>query len=664
MDLTRCNFKRRRSQPTLLQRLHARETCRGKPSTSCLQSRKFYQNIVPNYTVHNVEVPNCHIKKFTSDGEHLFCFTKNSQGIQLYHFKGPRESLWEKDSTFCEKKFESYFTLVYEKFVAHGSEILNREFCLQTPCGNFVILASSGPSSTTPPTTTTTPTVPFFNNSISLFESTSFTNPLSFSATLPNSEPSPLHQALPSMSNLEDVTFYLIGLKDGVVYDKRSFQRDHIPLAHHSGVYLYNDIFSVLSIQTQTIHIFQIQGSKFIDVRTIGTQCYEDDDLVFTQQQEIERKYESQLNQSKDFVPMHPDLYNDDEPLSHHPDAPVMTFSGKSYFSPDHSKLNSPLLYSPSLTKPPPAHDHPPLPPHLPLNLSAHLPPHLPQQEVKIEGILPATPSDEEPSTTPTPIVGIKQRLLAYLFRQAAESPQPSKGLALFHQQFEQFASLTLWKMQLLDESHLLLKFGCPDVVQQRQADLNNQTSFFVVYNMYSTEVIGVYENTNKEFAQTFEQFCEHFRACSRPTGLIKYRSTCSNNSFVREHLMKQKVAVMNARNGGETQAVKRILSALPFSPQSWSESPYFDKSLYNYDEKVISSTERPKQCADHPIKFYSRYDDQVQFRITPGLPDKQDRSKKYASYIFHPYQPFIISVQHVLFQSPIVNFHFRHQRD
>lgn len=69
MDLTRCNFKRRRSQPSLLQRLHARETCRSKPSTSCLQSRKFYQNIVPNYTVHNVEVPNCHIKKFTSDGE-------------------------------------------------------------------------------------------------------------------------------------------------------------------------------------------------------------------------------------------------------------------------------------------------------------------------------------------------------------------------------------------------------------------------------------------------------------------------------------------------------------------------------------------------------------------------------------------------------------------
>jgi hypothetical protein len=534
---------------------------------------------------------------------------------------------------------------VYEKFVTHGSEVLNRDFCLQTPCGNFVILASSGPSSAPSTTTTTPPVAPLFTN-ISLFESTSFANPLSFSATLPTIDSNPHHNPLPSMSNLEDITFYLVGLKDGIVYDKRAFQRDYIPLAHHAGVYLYNDLFAVLSLQTQTIYLFQIQGSRFIDVRTIGTQCYEDDDLAFAQQQELERQYEHQLNHSKTFVPMHPDLRADDEEL------PV-----RSYVLPVEQDITCPsyISLSPEVNANKPGSHSPPLTKSTTETRHSHPP-------IKLE---PNAVAEEEPTSPPVPVVGLKQRLLAHLFRQASESPQSAKALALFHQQFEQYVSLTLWKMQLLDESHLLLKFGCADVVQQRpQSDLNSQTSFFVVYNMYSTEVIGVYENTNKEFAQTFEQFCEHFRACSRPTGLIKYRSTCSNNSFVREHLMKQKVAVMNARNGGETQAVKRILSALPFSPQSWSESPYFDKSLYNYDEKVISSTERPKQCADHPIKFYSRSDDQVQFKITPGLPDKQDRSKKYASYIFHPFQPFIISVQHVLFQPPIVNFHFRHQLD
>jgi len=221
---------------------------------------------------------------------------------------------------------------------------------------------------------------------------------------------------------------------------------------------------------------------------------------------------------------------------------------------------------------------------------------------------------------------------------------------------------LVMWKMQLLDESHMLIKFGNVDgVVRGHQGDsASQQNAFFVVYNMYSTEVLGVYENSSREFAQTFEQFCEHFRACSYSEGLIKYRSTCSNNVFVREHLLKQKMAVANARNGGEIQAVKRILSALPFSPQSWSESPYFDKSLFNYDEKLISSTERPKPCAEFPIKFYSRIDGQVQFKLSSGIPDKVDRAKKYASYVFHPSSPFIISVQHSLFQPAIINFHIR----
>jgi len=222
-----------------------------------------------------------------------------------------------------------------------------------------------------------------------------------------------------------------------------------------------------------------------------------------------------------------------------------------------------------------------------------------------------------------------------------------------------------MWKMQLLDDCHLLLKFGNIDgIVLRASTDTTNHTAFFVVYNIHTTEIVGVYDNTNKEFAQTFEQFCEHFRACSCPNGLIKYRSTCSNNDFVREHLMKQKLAVASGKNGGETQAVKRILSALPFSPQCWNESPYFDKSLFSYDDKIISSTERPKPCVDYPIKFYSRTDGQIQFKINPGLPDKSDRTKKFATYIVHPFQPFIISVQHTLFQPSVVNFHYRRLED
>ena len=36
------------------------------------------------------------------------------------------------------------------------------------------------------------------------------------------------------------------------------------------GLYLYKDILAVLSVQHQTIHIFQILDGMFINVRTIG----------------------------------------------------------------------------------------------------------------------------------------------------------------------------------------------------------------------------------------------------------------------------------------------------------------------------------------------------------------------------------------------------------
>lgn len=58
------------------------------------------------------------------------------------------------------------------------------------------------------------------------------------------------------------------------------------------------------------------------------------------------------------------------------------------------------------------------------------------------------------------------------------------------------------------------------------------------------------------------------------------------------------------ARNGGPTEAVKRLLAQLPISAQSYCCSPYLDLSLFSYDEKWVSVMERPKSCGEHPIRF------------------------------------------------------------
>jgi hypothetical protein len=64
------------------------------------------------------------------------------------------------------------------------------------------------------------------------------------------------------------------------------------------------------------------------------------------------------------------------------------------------------------------------------------------------------------------------------------------------------------------------------------------------------------------------------------------------------------KDTIINAKYGGHTEAVRRLLGQLPISAQSYSGSPYLDLSLFSYDDKWVSVMERPKTCGDHPIRY------------------------------------------------------------
>ena len=81
---------------------------------------------------------------------------------------------------------------------------------------------------------------------------------------------------------LEDYTIYLINLENGDLCDYRDFKVDKIFLSHNQGLYLYKDTLAVLSVQHQTIHIFKIANGKFINLRKIGRNCFEDDDFVLS----------------------------------------------------------------------------------------------------------------------------------------------------------------------------------------------------------------------------------------------------------------------------------------------------------------------------------------------------------------------------------------------
>lgn len=186
----------------------------------------------------------------------------------------------------------------------------------------------------------------------------------------------------------------MIDIQKGIVTDQVNFKSDKIYLSHNQGIYLYNNTLAVLSVQHQTIFLYEIFNGTFLNVVKIGRFCNEMD--VF--------------------------LYN-----------------------------------------------------------SLH--------EAQIP-IREAT------------IGSLKHRFLVFLFRKAqTESEQVGNNYPLrkFYQFFDQYKQLRIWKMQLLDENLILIKYASEAVVTLKATEPNSQPSFFVIYSVEDSKVLAVYDNTSEE---------------------------------------------------------------------------------------------------------------------------------------------------------------------
>ena len=129
---------------------------------------------------------------------------------------------------------------------------------------------------------------------------------------------------------------------------------------------------------------------------------------------------------------------------------------------------------------------------------------------------------------------------------------------------------------------------------------------------------------------------------------------------FIFQQRFKQ--TIVSAKNGGTTEARKRVLAQLPISAQSYTVSPYLDLNLFSYDEKWVSVMERPKACGEHAIQFYGRDCGLLKFRIYAGLQNRNPpppSARRLVAFIFHPTDPFAISVQRTNLEY-VVNFHVR----
>ena len=468
-------------------RLAYRQTEILSPPEEHYGRRKLHICVFPSYTESRVEVPNnCFLRKFSPDGNHLLAFSQDQCSVEVYFYRGAGAGnhLYSKPHTpegIRGSIFGCFFAYKFSVLVCGSGEVLNRECSIFTSCGRYVIVGAA----------CLLPEDPYPH----MFET--FRNNESLS---PN-----IHFVL------EDINLYMVDLLRGCVTDNVTFKCDKILLAHNQCISLCDSKMAVLSLQHQTIHLFELVEGSFIHLQDVGRFCHPDDEMLFR---------EVDFNQTS-------------------------AFAGAS--------AHAASAYQPFLEKW--------------LNT-------------------------------------LKHRFLCCLLKQikAASSPQDKESVSLFFRRFDYFNSLRIWKMQLVDEDTLLLKYTTEQTVTLRQPEAASQHAFYAIYDIASTDMLAVYENSSLDLLWLFEQYADLFRsAVSHPAAL--HTSCVSNCPYARALHMKFKRTITNAKYSGVGEATKRLLMQLPVCSQSFSASPYLDLSLFSYDDKWISPMERPKPLGDNVVK-------------------------------------------------------------
>ncbi|KAI5568146.1 hypothetical protein POPTR_013G161700v4 [Populus trichocarpa] len=224
-------------------RIFQRQIQTPPPGTSVHCARRFYENLVPSFTIYDVECPDHSFRKFTDDGQYLISFSRNHQDLIVYRPTWLSYSYKQEDCHLPSraKRFDSFFTQLYCVPLASSNEVICKDFFLYVITNQFGLFATS---------TAQIHDAPAIGGAI---------------------------QGVPS---IERITFHLLRLEDGVILDEKVFRNDFINLAHNMGVFLYDDLLAVVSLRYQTIYILQIRESgNLVDVRAIGAFCREDDEL-------------------------------------------------------------------------------------------------------------------------------------------------------------------------------------------------------------------------------------------------------------------------------------------------------------------------------------------------------------------------------------------------
>ncbi|PVZ98226.1 hypothetical protein BB558_005780 [Smittium angustum] len=462
---------------------------------------------------------------------------------------------------------------------------------------------------------------------------------------------------------LDNVSFFVLDIGTGQIRSEKKFECDCIHLHNHAGVSLYEDLFSVLSVKNQTLHIMQIfPDGRLIDAVSIGENIFEDDQLLLenygTKERVINYESDSRSRNKRSRTSDQQDQTSGNSrygiTLSN------STNSIQSSGSGDGRPTQRRRIFGAFGGETESLQD-------LQNTRMASIYPQEPSAEVILESRTRAITRQLDQIQMESGDIDkngadtfnmLKQRMYAFIYREALKEKDPLVAVQIFYRIVGQYDKLMLWKSQFVSRDLVLLKFGViPNVYIRNRSSINyntNSLAVYMVYNIKTTQVAGVYDSQSPMLGHIFVNKFDALRAPMSSLGLLQ----------------------------GE------------FSLQI--ESPYFDFGLYKQNLRVRNSIEKNRfSSVTVPLRFYDRANGKLKFTVGPGSqaalvsrvglsseeggvePSEAElevlgaggsrtqnytRNNSSVSYIVHPYLPLFISVFYEQgAETPVyTNIHFK----
>lgn len=98
-----------------------------------------------------------------------------------------------------------------------------------------------------------------------------------------------------------------------------------------------------------------------------------------------------------------------------------------------------------------------------------------------------------------------------------------------------------MYKMQFIDDNHIMIKYTMEDVVTHKNVDPVVMPTFLVFYNISESKVFALYEHKSNKLLKIYEEYCDYFRNLNKPSFDLFGTIPCSSNNNLYANLLVQK---------------------------------------------------------------------------------------------------------------------------